>query len=727
MLHAGGAVAKLCTLSLLRELPDTPTPHQLRCIAFATPAVGNSALARLVDTAGWSPYFSTFYLPEDNLMRMLSVFSMRSKAAAAAAAAAAREVSPDVPPQLAAAAAADAAVGAMSPSPSVDGGELGEGRGTRQQRAASEAVGLAMRASLDSTEGAAAGAASSPARSRLWARFKRATTGTPTPTPSPTIPTFTPPTTNTTASSLSQAESALSQSTSSVLDGVTSVSSLGSFDGGFDSVSSSIDITAVSGSSAGVVASLSSSVSGGGTESQGSVGRRRVWPGSQMWRLPGGQATAEPYQPTTQLSSTSVSTAGPEGEGQAAASSTDSQQPSSSGRGMLASSVGSLGRRVRDSPSLQRLLNLAPQLVRVRLPSPVIFHHFGTHMYIGHTGAHPVAAAAPTAADPPAGSLRGVSPARQVVVRAPWGAAVALPSHPFTHHRMAAYRARVLHLLDIAQHPHQRHDQGHLPVSSVDEVPAAQPVTQDVLAGAVPASTAAPAMAASTFSSTASVDGAAAVLPGADAAMASGGAAAGLAKNAAAVDTAGTAAAAATPAGPVQLHTVIPPIRPLRATARPPLAALLAPGGSPAAAAQVVVQVQGLRLQQSRTLEAAWVDPAGKQSVLPATLVRVAAGKGDGAEGQGAKGQEAGLGGGLSTLVNPLYTKALQVSTTMLNTCSTSHICFCCICALSTPTGCRCTHVLHISYSRPVLCLCVCAGGTVSAATRGGSSQTQLR
>ncbi|GIL88442.1 hypothetical protein Vretifemale_16406 [Volvox reticuliferus] len=73
----GGAVAKLCTLRLLRELPDWPRPR-VRCIAFATPAVGNAALAELVENAGWANHFSTYYLPEDQLVRLISFSQART-------------------------------------------------------------------------------------------------------------------------------------------------------------------------------------------------------------------------------------------------------------------------------------------------------------------------------------------------------------------------------------------------------------------------------------------------------------------------------------------------------------------------------------------------------------------------------------------------------------------------------------------------------------------------
>ncbi|KIY97007.1 hypothetical protein MNEG_10957 [Monoraphidium neglectum] len=72
----GGAVAKLCALRLLREQPEWPPPR-MRCITFATPAVGNSALAELVEAAGWASYFQTYILPEDQLMRFLGFTTVR--------------------------------------------------------------------------------------------------------------------------------------------------------------------------------------------------------------------------------------------------------------------------------------------------------------------------------------------------------------------------------------------------------------------------------------------------------------------------------------------------------------------------------------------------------------------------------------------------------------------------------------------------------------------------
>jgi hypothetical protein len=62
VLSQGGAVAKLVGLRLLRQAPEWPPPS-LRVVCFATPAVGNNALATLVEEAGWGQYFRTYILP----------------------------------------------------------------------------------------------------------------------------------------------------------------------------------------------------------------------------------------------------------------------------------------------------------------------------------------------------------------------------------------------------------------------------------------------------------------------------------------------------------------------------------------------------------------------------------------------------------------------------------------------------------------------------------------
>ncbi|KAK9820296.1 hypothetical protein WJX72_008693 [[Myrmecia] bisecta] len=61
----GGAVATLCTLDLLHGLPRHAS-LPVSCVAFAGPAVGNAALAKLVRRRGWERHLSNFMLPEDH-------------------------------------------------------------------------------------------------------------------------------------------------------------------------------------------------------------------------------------------------------------------------------------------------------------------------------------------------------------------------------------------------------------------------------------------------------------------------------------------------------------------------------------------------------------------------------------------------------------------------------------------------------------------------------------
>jgi Lipase (class 3) len=67
----GGAVATLCTLRLLRQLP-LRDDYPLRCIAFATPSIGNAALSALVAERHWDAYLSNFLLPEDVIVQLTS-------------------------------------------------------------------------------------------------------------------------------------------------------------------------------------------------------------------------------------------------------------------------------------------------------------------------------------------------------------------------------------------------------------------------------------------------------------------------------------------------------------------------------------------------------------------------------------------------------------------------------------------------------------------------------
>jgi Lipase (class 3) len=58
----GGAVAQLCALRLLQQLPKSQAGN-VSVIAFASPAVGNQALARAVQHAGWQDNFKSFLMP----------------------------------------------------------------------------------------------------------------------------------------------------------------------------------------------------------------------------------------------------------------------------------------------------------------------------------------------------------------------------------------------------------------------------------------------------------------------------------------------------------------------------------------------------------------------------------------------------------------------------------------------------------------------------------------
>jgi Lipase (class 3) len=59
---SGGAVAQLCALRLLQQLPASEA-RNVNVIAFASPAVGNQALARAVQQAGWQDNFKSFLMP----------------------------------------------------------------------------------------------------------------------------------------------------------------------------------------------------------------------------------------------------------------------------------------------------------------------------------------------------------------------------------------------------------------------------------------------------------------------------------------------------------------------------------------------------------------------------------------------------------------------------------------------------------------------------------------
>lgn len=58
----GGAVALLCTLDLLHSLGEEANPN-LACVGFATPAVGNAALADYIKQKGWHHYITNYLVP----------------------------------------------------------------------------------------------------------------------------------------------------------------------------------------------------------------------------------------------------------------------------------------------------------------------------------------------------------------------------------------------------------------------------------------------------------------------------------------------------------------------------------------------------------------------------------------------------------------------------------------------------------------------------------------
>lgn len=64
-------MATLCTLRLLRQLPQRED-YPLRCVAFATPSIGNAALSALVSERRWDTYVSNFLLPEDVVVQLTS-------------------------------------------------------------------------------------------------------------------------------------------------------------------------------------------------------------------------------------------------------------------------------------------------------------------------------------------------------------------------------------------------------------------------------------------------------------------------------------------------------------------------------------------------------------------------------------------------------------------------------------------------------------------------------
>ena len=69
-------MASLCTLRLLNQLDDSEAAQgHIKCVAFAAPALGNSALADIVQQQGWSRVFYNLTLPGEPLPPTPSVCS----------------------------------------------------------------------------------------------------------------------------------------------------------------------------------------------------------------------------------------------------------------------------------------------------------------------------------------------------------------------------------------------------------------------------------------------------------------------------------------------------------------------------------------------------------------------------------------------------------------------------------------------------------------------------
>lgn len=68
----GGAVATLCAIRLLCKCPP-PQPCPVSCIGFATPAIGNRALAELVSAhTTWEDCIKNYLVPEDPIPHLLT-------------------------------------------------------------------------------------------------------------------------------------------------------------------------------------------------------------------------------------------------------------------------------------------------------------------------------------------------------------------------------------------------------------------------------------------------------------------------------------------------------------------------------------------------------------------------------------------------------------------------------------------------------------------------------
>ena len=68
-------MASLCTLRLLNQLNESEVAQgRIKCVAFAAPALGNRALAAIVQQQGWSHLFYNLTLPGEPVLAASSVY-----------------------------------------------------------------------------------------------------------------------------------------------------------------------------------------------------------------------------------------------------------------------------------------------------------------------------------------------------------------------------------------------------------------------------------------------------------------------------------------------------------------------------------------------------------------------------------------------------------------------------------------------------------------------------
>jgi len=119
----GGAVATLTAINLLQRLP--PEQHNaVFCVGFATPALGNTALATMVKDRQWHDRIINYLVPEDPIPRLLSVNSSNSDS------------------DIARRGADEEKVGDNGPSGGGDGGGGGGGSGSADIESAPSQIGV---------------------------------------------------------------------------------------------------------------------------------------------------------------------------------------------------------------------------------------------------------------------------------------------------------------------------------------------------------------------------------------------------------------------------------------------------------------------------------------------------------------------------------------------------------------------------------------------------------